>query len=545
MGVKLATTCLSSANSSSFSHTFASAISSPWTKRIGTRSGGAVAAAMVSRYVHRLEKPGYSKSWCFDYYLQKKRTPRITSTCRANVESFSDEEFSKSIHELSLRFKLSDSANESNIISQSLNEDECMDAMETPPFPVNSDEHPWLEIEQGSHDWPGQDEIGSAIVERKANSVDLPLSLRIIKKKLQWKEGFREAGESAYCSVKKAFSSMVFIIQELHSFNLQMREALLYEDLQGILSRVQQEIHASFVWLFQRIFSHTPTLMVYVMILLANFTVCSIGHNTAIAATAFTPPSTLSSTTTVEAAEFQDQKHQKIDLSAIKTSSVSSSSGKTVSIGGINGGGGKARPVANGTGGGDGKFDQSSIYSAVLPDGVSQLSSMGTAGDAESLSIHEIEEKGGAQESTLWNSVSGEVIDHETMTDFVSAKIETENIGDYFKTDLLYQTSLSQDPHNPLLLANYAQFLYQVAQDNQRAEDYFKRATAIEPPDPEAYSKYATFLWKAKNDLCAAEETYLEAISAEPSNSYYAANYAHFLWNTGAEDTCYPLDNSA
>ena len=75
-----------------------------------------------------------------------------------------------------------------------------------------------------------------------------------------------------------------------------------------------------------------------------------------------------------------------------------------------------------------------------------------------------------------------------------------------------------------------------------RAEEYFKRAVAVEPADAEAYNKYATFLWKGKNDLWGAEETYLEAISAEPSNSYYAANYAHFLWNTGGEDTCFPLN---
>ncbi|EPS63918.1 hypothetical protein M569_10865, partial [Genlisea aurea] len=83
-------------------------------------------------------------------------------------------------------------------------------------------------------------------------------------------------GETAYCSVKRAFSSMVFIIRELHRFTIEMREILFYEDLQGILANVQKEIHASFVWLFQKVFSHTPTLMVYVMILLANYGAHSI-----------------------------------------------------------------------------------------------------------------------------------------------------------------------------------------------------------------------------------------------------------------------------
>lgn len=46
-----------------------------------------------------------------------------------------------------------------------------------------------------------------------------------------------------------------------------------------------------------------------------------------------------------------------------------------------------------------------------------------------------------------------------------------------------------------------------------------------------------------KNDLWAAEETFQQAIDADPNNSSYAASYAHFLWNTGAEDTCFPLDS--
>ena len=98
----------------------------------------------------------------------------------------------------------------------------------------------------------------------------------------------KQVGESA---VKRAFSSMVFMIRELQSFTLHMRELLLFEDLQGILLRVRKEMHASFVWLFQQVFSATPTLMVSVMILLANFTVYSIGSsNSALAAAAATPP---------------------------------------------------------------------------------------------------------------------------------------------------------------------------------------------------------------------------------------------------------------
>ncbi|XP_071701448.1 uncharacterized protein [Rutidosis leptorrhynchoides] len=395
-----------------------------------------------------------------------------------NAES-SDEEFSNKIQELALKFQVSDD----------------------------------MEIEENYDvvDWPG--DMIPASIERKANSVDLPFSLRIIKKKKQWQEGLILATESAYCSVKKAFSSMVFIIRELQSYTLQMREVLFYEDLQEVLVRVQKEMNASFVWLFQQVFSQTPTLMIYVMILLANYSVHSMSNNFVFAST--TPPmvsihesSSVFDSTTIN-----------------KYTTSTSNNGKTTSIGGNNGGGGKSPAVASGTDG-DG-----SLGSMILNSTIS--------GQEEEWNgvVSEADRRMGLDEIGL---------DHEVMKTFVApvkVEIEEQDMQDYYKTELVYQTGLLQEPDNPLLLANYAQFLYLVARDYDRADDYFRRASKIEPKDAEALNKYASFLWQIRNDLWTAEETYLEAISADPNNSFYAANYAHFLWNTGGEDTCFPLDS--
>lgn len=561
MGVKVATTCWQLSqpiipHSPSSSQALASAVSSPSKRQRSRRSDG---GALVCRYVQRLDRSALfgtgftslSRTRSCEFPKPKSRT--IQRACSASFDSFSDEEFSKKIQELALRFQLSD--DESTTIdseSEIVSEESIAEIYES-NFEFKSVEPPWPEIHQEPPDWAGRDEIIPASIERKANSVDLPLSLRIIKRKMQWQDGFREVGESAYCSVKKAFSSMVFIIRELHSYSLQMREFLFYEDLQEILVRVQKEMHASFVWLFQQVFSHTPTLMVYVMILLANFTVHSMGNNAAIAAS---QPHVVSYSTTTEMAstiEIQDQNNhhhnQKFDSSTIKTFS-SSNGGKTTSIGGNNGGGGKVPPLASGTDG-EGGLDGSNQYRTILPDGSSsQLSTYGTTREATESETRE-------EEVNLWNSMveeasemqgalRDEALDQETVKRFVSpvtANLEADDdYADYFRTGLLYQTSLFQDPNNPLLLANYAQFLYLVAHDYDRAEEYFKKAVGVEPPDAEAYSKYATFLWRVKKDLWAAEETFLEAINADPSNSYYAANYAHFLWNTGGEDTCFPLN---
>ncbi|KAJ6409049.1 hypothetical protein OIU84_008693 [Salix udensis] len=512
MGVKVATTtCFQWSqpiihHSPSSSQTLASAVSSPSSKgqrRLNGTGGG----VLLCRCLQRLDR------WTLfgtplttnlqrtrSYEFPKSRGQTIKRASSASLDAFSDEEFSKKIQELALRFQLSDDEDdgsdavdsESEILSHSgdnlgsinggdiysIREDSSNLVQNRRQFPLDSMELPWPEIRQEPPDWSGRDDIIPASIERKANSVELPLSLRMIKRKMQWQEGFREAGESAYCSVKKAFSSMVFIIRELHAHSLQMREFLFTEDLQGILARVQTEMHASFVWLFQQVFSHTPTLMVYVMILLANFTVHSMATNAALAA----PPNSgcyAATTESISVVEIPDQKnHQKFESSSVKIFSVSSSTGKTASVGGNNGGGGKVRPLASGTEG-DGWFDQSNQVRKFVPDGASQLSSLGTSREAESAS-----EQGSREaELSLWNSIVEEAskmrsfpmrdesLDHETIQNLVSpinAKIESDDYAEYFRTDLLYQMGLSQDPNNPLLLVNYAQFLNMVAHDYDR-----------------------------------------------------------------------------
>ncbi|KAJ6817934.1 uncharacterized protein M6B38_409915 [Iris pallida] len=420
----------------------------------------------------------------------------------------SDDEFVKRVQHLVHNFTDNDA-------SDIFHKDEAYVSAE-PAWPAVRLEPPprWLDRDR--------DEIIPASVERKANSVDLPLSLRIIKKK-KMHNLFREASESAFCSVKKAFSSMVFILRELQSYTLQMREFLFVENLQGIMSRVHGEMNASFVWLFQQIFSCTPTLMVYVMLLLANFTVHSISNHYALAAVSPNP------THQSDVVEYQQKTNTRIyPSSSIKTFSIGS---RTASVDGSGGGGGgTTKPVAGATD--DGSYYGSASSGVVIPE----------------------------EEAVAWNRMLEEatrmqasardesLMDHDTLQSLVSpVRVEVEadhDYEEYARTEMMYHQALALDPENTLLLSNFAQFLYLVLHDHDRAEYYFKRAVAIKPADAESLSRYASFLWLVRKDMVSAEENYLEAIAAEPRNSYYAANYAHFLWNTGGEGTCYLLDGS-
>ncbi|XP_062231525.1 uncharacterized protein LOC133928983 isoform X2 [Phragmites australis] len=383
-----------------------------------------------------------------------------------------------------------------------------------------------------------------ASVEQSASSVGLPLSLRMLKRKKRQRQVARQslwderllgsAGES----VGRAFSSMVLIVRELQSFALhQMRDALLCDDLQGVLARVQGEMHASFVWLFQHIFAGTPALMVSLMLLLANFTVHSMGNSVAAAAATIRPPPPAVAAVAVIDTQHAEPSRPRFDAASVQTFSV----GRTASVGGNSGGGGKARPVAGATG--DGRSEES-LYRLSRGE-PQQPSTPAGAGIGEA-----IPDATDADEQAIWGMMvaeasrmqasarAEELSDPDVLGSLVApveADLETEDHAEHASTQQRYEQAVSEDPNNSLILANFAQFLYLVRKDHDRAEHYFERAVRAEPPDAEALNRYATFLWKARNDLVAAEDTYQEAITADPGNSHHAAAYAHFLWNTGVE----------
>jgi hypothetical protein len=337
------------------------------------------------------------------------------------------------------------------------------------------------ELAVGLH--PGAGGCGwPASVERSASSVGLPLSLRMLKRKKQqgqrgrWDERLVErAGESGRGAVGRAFSSMVLIIRELQSFALQMRQTLFYEDMQSVLARVHAEMDASFVWLFQHIFAGTPALMVSVMLLLANFTVHSMGDNIAMAGSLPPPQPTVAAVAMLDAQHTDhessrpDQRFDDSTVSRLNTLSVA----RTPSVDGNSGGGGKARPVAGAAG--DDRSDESAYRQsgAVLPEEqeVSQATPMGA-------SAEEAED-----EMVIWRRIADEatrmqasvrveaLMDPEILGQLVApveAKMDAEDVADYARTEQRYETAVSEEPGNALLLANFAQFLYLVQRDHDR-----------------------------------------------------------------------------
>ncbi|KAI7730165.1 hypothetical protein M8C21_001453 [Ambrosia artemisiifolia] len=108
--------------------------------------------------------------------------------------------------------------------------------------------------------------------------------------------------------------------------------------------------------------------------------------------------------------------------------------------------------------------------------------------------------------------------------------------GDNHDVEEHYRKMVNECPGNPLLLGNYAQFLYQSKQDLQGAEEYYSRAILADPNDGEILSQYAKLLWELHHDKERATTYFERAIQVASEDSHVHAAYASFLWEAEGEE---------
>lgn len=95
---------------------------------------------------------------------------------------------------------------------------------------------------------------------------------------------------------------------------------------------------------------------------------------------------------------------------------------------------------------------------------------------------------------------------------------------------------VEENPCNPLVLRNYAQFLYQSKGDLEGAEEYFSRAILADAGDGEIMSQYAKLVWELHHDRDKALCYFERAVEASPADSHVLAAYACFLWETEEDE---------
>ncbi|KAL7099713.1 hypothetical protein ACP275_09G102000 [Erythranthe tilingii] len=103
-------------------------------------------------------------------------------------------------------------------------------------------------------------------------------------------------------------------------------------------------------------------------------------------------------------------------------------------------------------------------------------------------------------------------------------------------TEAYYEMMIQANPGNPLLLANYAQFLKEVKGDLAKAEEYCGRAILANPSDGNALSLYADLIWQTQKDAVRADSYFNQAVKSDPNDCYVLASYARFLWDAEDEE---------
>ncbi|XAR62699.1 hypothetical protein NMG60_11017554 [Bertholletia excelsa] len=117
-----------------------------------------------------------------------------------------------------------------------------------------------------------------------------------------------------------------------------------------------------------------------------------------------------------------------------------------------------------------------------------------------------------------------------------SKDCETAVAGQGGNIEEYYKRMIEENPSNPLLLRNYAQFLYKSKRDVEAAEEYYSRAIIADPMDGEIISEYAKLVWEIHHDQDKAMLYFERAVQATPENSHVLAAYASFLWETEEDE---------
>lgn len=357
-------------------------------------------------------------------------------------------------------------------------------------------------------------------------------------------------------AVSSAFTSLVFMLKMLHQHALspaRMRthasgsDAAADEKLYNWACRAYAEMLDSFLWLFQQVFSCTPKLMLLTMMLLADFTLHSVTKHVAVPLMPLGEPPTAATASynsgkpsvmggiAALSRSLDDQQQRRVCL---KEEVTEEECFGAISLDEQRGGGGSGvGAIKHGESYSEGDGDSSPLREMTLEHRVSSVDGDDvTAGIPLSLSS--------LLGSSLLSHHVGEInqgtdLDVTTKNMLVAPvrapALEADDYPCFDRTDLAYQQEISMDPSNPLLLANYAQFLHVVRHDNSRAEKLYRRAVMVDMDvDGEVMARFASFLWVVKGDVAEADRVYKAAVEADPTNTYHAGCYAHFLWNSSA-----------
>lgn len=242
------------------------------------------------------------------------------------------------------------------------------------------------------------------------------------------------------CAMSNAFSALVFIIKSMHGHALEMQE----DHVMKLVTPMQRDMDLSFAWLFQQVFVTTPEYMLSIMVLLAEFTVHSLGEDMALASALAMANSKANSNRPacpakegVSAGLMKELNRRHKAALAAKHEDVSETNRESLLDELANG----AAPLSRKT-----SPEEEKIMHALMVEAMEEM-----------------------ETNSGWEPLP--VVDKEAVKKLVAPVQVTVSPDNYFcfdRTELEYQHAIGTQPTNVMLLSNYAQFLYVVRHDNNR-----------------------------------------------------------------------------
>ncbi|CAH9103800.1 unnamed protein product [Cuscuta europaea] len=107
--------------------------------------------------------------------------------------------------------------------------------------------------------------------------------------------------------------------------------------------------------------------------------------------------------------------------------------------------------------------------------------------------------------------------------------------GDEEEIEKYYKMMLKENPSNPLFLRKYAQLLQSKGNMSEAEEQYFL-ATLADPKDGNTLAHYAQMVWELYHDKDRAHWYFKRALLAAPNDSHVLGAYASFLWEIDGGD---------
>jgi tetratricopeptide (TPR) repeat protein len=93
-------------------------------------------------------------------------------------------------------------------------------------------------------------------------------------------------------------------------------------------------------------------------------------------------------------------------------------------------------------------------------------------------------------------------------------------LGEFNEAEEHYQRALELDPKFPIVLHDYAIFLWRYRGDEDKARHYIDQAIAFDPGDDATrLSNYANFAWEVRKDIDGAEQLFRRAVNV-PSTTH-------------------------